>query len=224
MAAGIFITGTDTGVGKTTFCALLLRALRSRGIDAVGIKPFCCGDRSDAEILHSASGEVISLSEVNPVWLRVPAAPYTACVIENRSLDVATALETIKALSQKHAFLVIEGVGGWRVPLTQQLCMSQFATSLGYPVLVVAANRLGVLNHTQLTLDSITAHGARCLGVVLGEPVKNEQNPATLTNKGILEDLLTIPILGELGHGSTELDPNLEQRLLSALSLPLPHP
>jgi dethiobiotin synthetase len=224
MASGIFITGTDTGVGKTTFCALLLRALRSRGIDAVGIKPFCCGDRSDAEILQSASGESVSLSEVNPVWLRVPAAPYTACLIENRSLDVATALETIGALGKKHAFLVIEGVGGWRVPLTQQLCMSQFAASLGFPVLVVVANRLGALNHTQLTLDSIAARGTECLGVVLSEPEKTEQTPATLTNRGLLEDLLSVPVLGEIGHGCTELDTNLEQRLLSALSLAVPLP
>jgi len=218
MASGLFITGTDTGVGKTTFCTLFLRALRSQGVDAVGIKPFCCGDRSDAEQLQTASGGCVEISEVNPVWLRVPAAPYTACLIENRSLDVAIAVETIERLAAKHALILIEGIGGWRVPLTQQLCMSQFATALGFPVLVVAANKLGALNHTQLTVDSIASSKAVCLGVVLSEPEQTEGNPAHLTNRGVLEELLAVPVLGEIGHGATALAPGMAERILAMLS------
>lgn len=205
MVSGVFITGTDTGVGKTHVSSLLIRTLRAQGIDAVGVKPFCCGDRLDAEELRAASGGVVSLAQVNPVWLRVPASPYTASLVENRALDVATALETIKALSTNHSFLVIEGVGGWRVPLTPQFCMSQFARNLGFPVLLVSANRLGAINHTQLTLDSIGASGAKCLGVVLNQPEAYSENPATMTNRAVLEDLLSIPVLGELEHGCSEL-------------------
>jgi dethiobiotin synthetase len=201
MHSGLFITGTDTGVGKTRFCALLVRALRARGIDAVGIKPFCCGDRSDAEQLSEASEGVIPIADVNPVWLRVPAAPYAASLIENRLLDVATAVETIQRLSKQHTFLVVEGVGGWRVPLTQNLCMSEFARSLGFPVVAVSANRLGAINHTQLTVDSILASKMSLLGIVLNHPETDTESPATLTNRAVLEQLLTVPILGELEHG-----------------------
>lgn len=214
MASGVFITGTDTGVGKTHFSSLLVRALRSHGIDAIGVKPFCCGDRLDADKLHAASDGVLSLAEVNPVWLRVPASPYTASLVENRPLDVATAADTIKTLSGRHAFLVVEGVGGWRVPLTRELCMSQFASALKFPVVLVAANRLGAINHTQLTLDSIRTSGAESSGVVLNQPESSSEDAATITNRGVLEDLLSVPILGEIAYQCAELPAGLLERVL----------
>ena len=218
MTSGVFITGTDTGVGKTHFCALLVRALRARNIDAVGIKPFCCGDRSDAEALYSAADGVITLSEVNPVWLRVPAAPYVASLIENRALDVDMALQNIQSVASKHSFLVIEGVGGWRVPLTQHLCMSAFARDLGYPVLVVSPNRLGTLNHTQLTLDSIRSSSTPCLGIVINQTDPANEGPATVTNRAILEDLLEVPVLGEISHGEAILPAPVLERIIASLS------
>ncbi len=205
MHKGLFITGTDTGVGKTHFSALLLRALRATGVDAVGMKPFCCGDRTDAELLHAASGEAADMALVNPVWLRVPAAPYTASLVENRILDVATAQDALVTLRNRHSFVVVEGVGGWRVPLTDQVCMSDFAVELGFPVVVVAANRLGALNHVQLTVDAIIARGLRCAGVVLNEPIPAEPDPASVTNRGVLEQLLRVPVLGELAWGEAHL-------------------
>jgi dethiobiotin synthetase len=205
MPSGVFITGTDTGVGKTRIAALLVRGLRQLGIDAVGVKPFCCGDRSDAEELLAASDSVIQVGQVNPVWLRVPASPFTASMVENRALDVETARDTIHALANKHSFLVIEGVGGWRVPLTQQLCMSQFAQELGFPVIVVVANRLGALNHTQLTLDSIRHANLPCPGVLLNNLHHTADDAATLTNKAVLEQLIDVPILGEIPHGAQSL-------------------
>ena len=213
MHTGIFITGTDTGVGKTHFCALLVRSLRARGIDAVGIKPFCCGDRSDAEHLLEASEGVLTLSEVNPVWLRVPAAPYAASLVENRLLDVETASETIRKLATRHRFLVIEGVGGWRVPLTQQTCMSEFARNLGFPVIVISANRLGTINHTQLTVDSIQGSNTSCLGVVLNQPEPGMESPAAITNRAVLEHLLAVPILGEVEYGALELHHTMLERI-----------
>src|SRR5688572_30205019 len=84
----LFVTGTDTGIGKTYVCSLMLQAMRAGGINAVGFKPICCGDRDDALRLHAASDAVASLNEINPVWLRVPAAPYAASLIEGRSVDL----------------------------------------------------------------------------------------------------------------------------------------
>jgi dethiobiotin synthetase len=216
MGSGIFVTGTDTGVGKTHFCSLLVKSLRSQNIDAVGIKPFCCGDRMDAEQLYAASDESITLAEVNPVWLRVPAAPYAASLIENRALDVDMALQTIRTLAANRPFLVIEGVGGWRVPLTQELCISQFAKELGFPVVIVSANRLGTLNHTQLTVDSVLSSLTPCLGVVLNHPETAAESPATVTNRAILESLLPVPILGEIEHGALELPAPIRDQILAS--------
>jgi dethiobiotin synthetase len=205
MTKGIFITATDTGAGKTYFTSLLLRSLRAAGVDAVGFKPFCCGDRDDADRLHEACDGVVDLGLINPVWLRVPAAPYTAALVENRTLDVATALDAFHTLSSRHAFVVVEGVGGWRVPLTERMCLSDFAVQLELPVMVVAANRLGAINHTQLTVDAIAARGAVCVGVLLNEPDSAEPDPARITNPGVLEQLLPVPVWGELAHGAVAL-------------------
>lgn len=213
MHGGLFITGTDTGVGKTYLSVLLVQALRAAGVDAVGMKPFCCGDREDAELLQAAASNAEELGLVNPVWMRVPAAPYAASLVENRALDVATAREAYEVLRSRHSFVVVEGVGGWRVPLTQAYCMSDFAMETELPVIVAAANRLGALNHTQLTVDAIFHRGARCGGVVLTHPHPSEPDPATVTNHGVLEQILTIPVLGELLHGENHLAPSLLGKL-----------
>lgn len=205
MNRGIFITATDTGAGKTYFTSLLVRGLRAAGVDAVGFKPFCCGDRDDADRLYEACDGAVELGLINPVWLRVPAAPYTAALVENRTLDVATALDAFHTLRSRHRFVVVEGVGGWRVPLTDQMCLSDFAAQLALPVLVVTANRLGALNHTQLTVDSIASRGSVCAGVILNEPDSAEPDPARLTNLGVLEQLLAVPVLGEVAHGTCVL-------------------
>jgi len=220
MAAGLFIAGTDTAVGKTHFSALLVRALRAAGIDAVGMKPFCCGDRTDAEILCEASGPDADIALINPVWLRVPAAPYTASLVENRPLDVDTARSAFESLSKSHAFVVVEGVGGWRVPLTDSLCMSDFALSLELPVLVVSANRLGTLNHTQLTVDAIQARGAVCAGVVLNEAREPQPDAATVTNAGVLEHLLKVPLWGEVAFGTSVLPRPILEAMQSRGFLP----
>jgi dethiobiotin synthetase len=209
MAKGIFITATDTGAGKTHFSCLLLRSLRAAGVDAVGFKPFCCGERDDAERLYEACDGTVELGLINPIWLRVPAAPYTAALVENRAVDVATALDAFHTLRSRHAFVVVEGAGGWRVPLTDQMCLSDFAAQLALPVVVVVANRLGALNHTQLTVDAIAARGSMCAGVVLNEPDCAEPDPARITNQGVLEQLLTTPVLGALTYGTEALPEDL---------------
>lgn len=117
--AGIFITGTDTGVGKTRVAAMLVRALRAASVDAVGFKPICCGGREDAELLAEASGGAVALNDVNPVWLRPPVAPYTAAMIEGRTVDVALVREKFTQLRAAHAAVIVEGAGGWLVPVAR---------------------------------------------------------------------------------------------------------
>lgn len=216
----LFVAGTDTGVGKTRFCSLLVRALRNRGFNAVGMKPFCCGEREDAELLHAASEGAADIALINPVWLRVPAAPYAACLIENRLLDIDAARSAFSALSAAHDIVIVEGVGGWRVPLRSDFCASDFAAELGAPVLVVSANKLGTLNHTQLTVDAIRNRSLPCLGVVLNQLHATEGCPASVTNAGILEHVLAVPVLGEIPVNAQELPLPLANRIQSLLLPP----
>jgi dethiobiotin synthetase len=223
----LFITGTDTGVGKTRVAAMLVRALRAAGVDAVGFKPICCGGREDAEALAEASqlnaengSGAVALNDVNPVWLRPPVAPYTAAMIEGRIVDVALVREKFAQLRAAHAAVIVEGAGGWLVPVTRDFSMADLASEFALPVLIVAANRLGVINHTLLTVAAIHARGLRCAGVLLNHaqvPAKNDA--AVMTNAGVLGELLgaspggAVPLLGELEFGAE----SLPDRIVSGL-------
>ena len=211
----IFITGTDTAVGKTRVAALLVRALRANGVDAVGFKPICCGGREDAEALVEASAGAVILNEVNPVWLRPPVAPFTAAMIEGRMVDVALVRETFTRLREKHAVVVVEGCGGWLVPVARDFSMGDLAAEFALPVVVVAANRLGVINHTLLTVAAIRAHGLACMGVLLNQALQPApDDAAVLTNGAVLEELLDVPLFEELAFGADTLPTKLLEAVL----------
>ena len=204
----IFITGTDTGVGKTRVAAMLVRALRAAGVDAVGFKPICCGGREDAELLTEASGSAVSLNDVNPVWLRPPVAPYTAAMIEGRMVDLALVREKFTQLRALHAAVIVEGAGGWLVPVTRDFSMADLAAEFALPVLVVSANRLGTINHTLLTVAAIRARGLHCAGVILNQvQPPADDDAAVVTNAGVLGELLDVPLLGEIEFGAEVLPP-----------------
>lgn len=206
-----FITGTDTGVGKTYVTARLIRRLRAQGLDTVGFKPICCGSREDAELLRTAADDALALNEVNPVWLRTPAAPYTAAMIENRSIDLALIRETFAGLRAKHGSVLVEGVGGWLVPIERDYSVADLAAECALPVIVVVKNRLGALNHAALTVDRIRARGLTCAGLILndGPPTAEDlgepQGIAMTTNQAVLEDILGVPVLFVLSHGQGAL-------------------
>ena len=207
----LFLTATDTGAGKTYAAASLIRRLRAQGLDAVGFKPICCGSREDAEILRDAAGAdpaAPDLNAVNPVWLRAPAAPYAAAMIENRLVDLALVREAYAALRAQHEAVIVEGVGGWLVPITRDYTMADLAIEFALPVAVVVRNRLRALNHAALTVGRIRADGLRCLGLILNhgpasaaETEIDPQAVALATNRALLEDGLSLPVLGEIGPG-----------------------
>lgn len=213
----LFLTGTDTDVGKTYVAALLIRALRKAGRDTVGLKPICCGGREDAEILHEASAGTISLNEINPVWLRTPAAPYTAAVIENRTIDLMLIREMFGRARSAHASLIVEGVGGWKVPIARDYDVADMAEEFGLPVAIVVANKLGAINHALLTVQSVQARGLPCAGLILNR-TSLEDDVATATNRSVLEELSGLPILAEIAYGQLELPAEFaEQTLINPL-------
>jgi dethiobiotin synthetase len=200
----LFLTGTDTDVGKTYVAALLVRALRAAGKNCVGLKPICCGGREDAELLHAAADGALALNEINPVWLRTPAAPYAAAMIENRAIDLALIRENFARTRKAHECLIVEGVGGWRVPIARDYFVSDLAAEFGLPVAVVVANRLGAINHALLTVESIRAQGLACAGLILNR-VSPEDDVATATNAGVIEELAGVPVLFEVGYGQDSI-------------------
>lgn len=200
----LFITGTDTDVGKTYVSALLVRGLRKAGFDTVAMKPICCGDRDDAEMLQAAAGNSLELNDVNPVWLRPPAAPYTASIVENRNIDLDLIRETFARLRENHRSLIVEGVGGWLVPIRRDYFVSDMAADFGLPVAVVVRNRLGALNHAMLTVRNVQSRGLQCAGIIWNNMDTTDDIPGT-TNKSILEDLLDVPVLFEIEKNQQEL-------------------
>lgn len=199
-----FITGTDTGVGKTFVTRLILETLRNEGIDAVGYKPVASGDHSDATILAAASGN-LPREVVNPVFYKPALAPLLGGILENREVKLADLLGGYLALRAAHQTVVVEGAGGWETPLAPGLNISDLAVALQLPVIVVAGNRLGCLNHTVLTVRAIQARGLRCAGVVLNE-LSDEMDTACVTNKGVIEVLSGVPLLAHLIHGQDFLE------------------
>jgi dethiobiotin synthetase len=200
----LFVTGTDTGVGKTHIAVQLLRLLRAFGVRCAGMKPICCGDRQDAELLLAAGSEALGIGEINPVWLKTPAAPLVGSLTEGATIDIERIMAAFRALQDRVEHVIVEGVGGWLVPIRSDYFVSDLAVALDLPVLVVAQNRLGCLNHTALTVRSIAEHGLRCIGVVLnGEPGRSDT--AAVTNADILRKILDVPLFTNLTENLNEL-------------------
>ena len=207
----LFITGTDTGVGKTRTVVQLLRLLSASGVRCAGMKPICCGDRHDAELLLAAGNEALGIDEINPVWLTTPAAPLVGSVTEEVTIDIEHIVAAFRALQDRVEHVIVEGVGGWLVPIRSDYFVSDLAVALELPVLVVTQNRLGCLNHTVLTVRSIAEHKLRCIGVVLnGEPASNDI--AAVMNADILRKILDVPLFTGLTENLAELPP--EWRLM----------
>jgi len=208
----LFITGTDTGVGKTYTAVQLLRLLGASGIRCAGMKPICCGDRRDAELLLAAGSEGLTIDEINPVWLKTPVAPFAAARIEQVQIDIEHIVAALRALQDRVEYLVVEGAGGWLVPIRADYFVSDLAAEMKLPVLVVAQNRLGCLNHTALTVRSIAEHGLPCAGIVLNE-LPGATDIATATNADILQEIMDVPLLPGLLEDMNELPRSWRQMM-----------
>jgi dethiobiotin synthetase len=206
----LFVTGTDTEVGKTFFTALLVRALRAAGIDAVPFKPVACGGWHDVDELAAAAGNIEPREAICPYHFSMPASPLTAAWAEQKTVDRACVVAAYEALHSRHTMVVVEGVGGWLVPVAADWSVADLAAQLALPVIVVVRNRLGAINHTLLTLESIERRGLACAGIVLNH-MEMSGDPASHTNRATFEMLQGVHVLCELVRGQSELHlPSLE--------------
>jgi dethiobiotin synthetase len=171
---GLFVTGTDTGVGKTVVTAALLRRAAALGLRACGMKPVAAGTRlsggtnvnDDVETLARAGNVAAPAELLCPVLLREPASPHIAARLEGRTIDLDHLVRCYGELRARADRIIVEGAGGWYAPLDDTFTIAGLASRLGLPVILVAAVRLGWLNHTALTARAIAADGCRLAGWV----------------------------------------------------------
>ena len=183
-----FITGTDTGVGKTVLTALLMRHLRKGGVNAVALKPVCSGDRADARALHAASAGALTLDKINPWHFRAPIAPLLAARRERKRIALADVLAHVRTMQKRFEVVLVEGAGGLLSPLGEQFDSHDLITALHATPIIVCPNRLGAVNQILLTLAALP-RGAACRArVVLMSPPKPDAS--TSTNTGLLAEYL----------------------------------
>jgi dethiobiotin synthetase len=187
-AATIFITGTDTGVGKTFVTAALVRALRKAGVHAGAVKPFATGSRDDARVLRAAMDGELTLEEINPIFFRRPLAPMVAARLEGKCVPLRVQLPV-----KRFELLLVEGIGGWLVPLTARVTVADWVARRGWPIIIVARAGLGTLNHTLLTLEAARQRGVKIAAVILNNVVKAGAAVAR-RNAAVLRRLTRLPV------------------------------
>jgi dethiobiotin synthetase len=199
--SGLFVTGTDTGVGKTVVTCALARAWRARGMDVGVMKPAETGvgpaGPLDALALRAAAASSDALEDVCPEAFALPAAPAVAAAAEGRCVDLGRIRATAERLRARHEALLVEGAGGLLVPLAADFSMADLARELGLPVLVVARASLGTINHTLLTLEAIAARRLELAGVVVSHPAGG-LSEADGRNLGALREALGRRLLVEI--------------------------
>jgi dethiobiotin synthetase len=200
---GLFVTATDTGVGKTEVACGIVRGLRGRGLDVGAMKPaqsgVAPGEPSDADLLREAAGGGDPPELVCPYSFADPLAPAVAARLAGVEIALDRVLAAARALAARHAALVVEGAGGLLVPLTARETYADLAAALGLPVLVVARAGLGTVNHTALTLEALRARGLRVAGVVLNRATA-AADPSIPHNAAEIERLGGAPVLASLPH------------------------
>lgn len=201
--SGILITGTDTGVGKTYVSCLLVRQLIAEGKNVVPIKLISCGGQEDAEDLQAAHGGKLTLEQINPIAFAAPLAPYPAAQLEGKKIDLPALVDYCHAQEGKDKFVVVEGVGGWEVPLTANENFSDFAVALGYPVILVVGNKLGAINHAILSLDAIRRAKLDCSIII---NTADEPDIAQQSNLELLYEREGEHIIGELSRNAQHIN------------------
>ena len=196
------ISGTDTGVGKTYVACGLIRALRKSGRPAVGLKPLCSGGWEDIEAIMNANEQAVPLHVVNSVSFQAPLAPYAAALVENRTFDLVAAKMNFAGIQSQFSPIFVEGAGGLLVPILRDYDFGDLAADWGLGLIIVAANRLGVLNHCRLIVEVAQRRGLSISAIVLNE-LDDETDVARQSNPSILEDVLEKPVI-RLAYGATD--------------------
>jgi dethiobiotin synthetase len=218
--SAVFVTGTDTGIGKTFASVALLRAHRAHARSAIGMKPIASGCRAtpdglrneDAEALIAASRPAPPYALCNPFAFEPPIAPHVAAREAGVEIVLAPIVAAFRTLTSRADRVVVEGVGGWSVPLSDSLMQSDLVRALDIPVVLVVGLRLGCINHALLSARAVVADKCTLVGWIANridpEMARADANLATLRER------LGVPMLGDLAHGARADATSLAQAAL----------
>jgi dethiobiotin synthetase len=204
---GLFVTATDTGVGKTEVACALLRDARGRGIDAVGMKPAQSGavpgEPTDAERLVEAAGGVEPLAATCPYSFAAPLAPAVAARLEGRTISLGRIVAAARELAARRDAVLVEGAGGLLVPLTERETYADLAVALALPVVVVARAGLGTVNHTALTVEALRRRGLEVRAIVLNRVARDDDpsvphNAAEIARLTGVAPVATVPFIADI--------------------------
>ena len=198
---GIFITGTDTEVGKTIISCAIVLLLKSKGFKVCVMKPVETGCNikenkniySDGLMLKFMANVEIPLENITPFRFKYPLAPVIAAELENKEIQQEIIYETFQKLLSKHDYIVVEGIGGIMVPLKEDFLVVDLVKMLRLPILIVANNKLGVINHTLLTYEAAIKRGIEVKAIILNSPFP-QKDISVETNSHILYRLLNLPV------------------------------
>ena len=201
---GFFITGTDTDIGKTVVTACLITLFKNQGIDVgfmkpieTGVDPACNSSaNSDTKFLLEVSENLDAAEKVCPYRFKTPASPYQAAQIAGETIRPRTIIENFKALKSQHSLMLIEGVGGLLVPITNRYNVANLAFEMGLPIIIVSRFRLGTLNHTLLTIQAARQHGLKIKGIILNHKENHQLNSVEKQQGKLIKQFSDIPILG----------------------------
>ena len=195
-----FITGTDTGVGKTVIAGALAAVLKKKGIDVGVMKPVATGGWDDARFLIRAAGVKDNLFLVNPYCLGTPVVPAVAAEIEGVKIDIRKIKNAYEELSKRHDILIVEGVGGLLVPIYKNYLVTDLINELKLPVIIVAKPGLGTINHTLLTIRQAKVSRINVLGVIISNYDDANAGIAEMTAPEVIERIGKVPVLGIVSH------------------------
>ena len=206
MGKGFFVTGTDTGIGKSWCSAALIWKLRQQGHSVAGMKPVASGcietaeglRNEDALLLQQLSSSTIPYNQLNPYAFKAAIAPHIAAEHEGNCIDLEVIKRKYNSISNEYDFTIVEGVGGWLVPLNDQQTLADLAAALKLPVIMVVGLRLGAINHALLTAHQIHQSGCHLAGWIANTPVA--KMAAQAENLETLRRLIKAPLLGVVPH------------------------
>jgi dethiobiotin synthetase len=207
MGEGVFITGTDTGVGKTIVTASLISLFIDEGVNVGVMKPIETGCRwrngklipKDATLLKAVSGSEDDLSLINPYQFSKPLAPLIAAEMDHKKIELEKIFSAYKRLRKNHDLIFVEGAGGLLVPLTRKSTNLDLILKLNLPLIVVVGSRLGAINHTLLTLNCAKEKGVKIIGLLINHPTFHpglSKNLIEKTNPRLIQYFTEVPILG----------------------------
>lgn len=198
--SGIFVTATDTGIGKTYIACELARNLKRQGIDVGVMKPVASGSRSDARLLSRAQGGTDPIELVNPIYLKHPLAPYVTAQVSHQRIDLNKIWKAYEVLRKRHEFLIVEGIGGLLVPIKKDFFVTDMCLKFNLPLLVVSRPNLGTINHTLLTCSEAKRSGLKTLSIVFNYYRSFRKGLAEKTTPAVIKHAARVPHMISLPH------------------------